>query len=294
MPDVVAAGTGATPAAFYLGLCRLRGILSLPASATVILHEGRSSAQLRWCCRRAVLSCNSDDAASIPKSGLEIKNQCTKEGVNRQKLASIRKSEPEIKNRCTQEGINRQNLASIRKSELEIKNRCTLEGINRQNLASIPKFDPEIKNRCSRGVVAFCRRNHSPLPLRKLESDAALVAATTTAGGPFFSAAKKIRIRRGDSLQKAAHPQTIPQHAFHHAFHHALPTRLALDVCMGTGSTQVRQWRQKRVLMCPEAAFPYVSAAEGAQHPPKSRHARRNPPPRLTTLAAAPAQKPPH
>ena len=28
---VVAAGTGATPAAFYLGLCRLRGTLSLPA-----------------------------------------------------------------------------------------------------------------------------------------------------------------------------------------------------------------------------------------------------------------------
>ena len=142
------AGTGTTPAAFYLGLCRLRGILSPPASATVILQEGRSSAQLRWCCRRGVLSCSSDDAASIPKSGLEIKNQCTKEGVNRQKLASIRKSEPEIKNRCTQEGVNRQNLASIRKSE------------------------PEIKNQCSRGVVSVCRRNHSPLPLRKLESDA--------------------------------------------------------------------------------------------------------------------------
>ena len=28
---VIAAGTGATPAAFYLGLCRLRGILSPPA-----------------------------------------------------------------------------------------------------------------------------------------------------------------------------------------------------------------------------------------------------------------------
>ena len=38
---------------------------------------------------------------------------------------------------------------------------------------------------------------------------------------------------------------------------------------MGTGTTQVRQWRQKRVLMRPEAAFPYVFAAEGAQHPPK-------------------------
>ena len=41
---------------------------------------------------------------------------------------------------------------------------------------------------------------------------------------------------------------------------------------MGTGS----QWRLKRVLMRPEAAFPYVFAAEGAQHPPKK-------PPRSTT-----------
>ena len=125
-----------------------------------------------------------------------------------------------------QKRVNREKLASILKSEPEIKNRCTQESVNRQNLASIPKFDPEIKNRCSRGVAAFCRRNHSPLPLRKLESDADLVAATTTAGGPFFSAAKKIRIRRGDSLQKAAHPQHISQHASHHA----LTMRLALDV----------------------------------------------------------------
>ena len=79
-------------------------------------------------------------------------------------------------------------------------------------------------------------------------------------------------------MQDAAHLQHIPQHAFHHA----LKTRLALDVCMGAGTTQVRQWRQKRVLMRPEAAFPYVFAAEGAQHPPKKL-------PRSTTLVAAPA-----
>ena len=51
------------------------------------------------------------------------------------------------------------------------------------------------------------------------------------------------------------------------------------------GLKQVRQWRLKRMLMRPEAAFPYVFAAEGAQHPP-------NKPPRSTTLAATPA--PPH
>ncbi|MCI6314046.1 MAG: hypothetical protein MR588_01490 [Bacteroidales bacterium] len=70
-------GQGATPAAFYLGLCRLRGILSPPASATVFLQAGHSYLSQRWCCRRAVLSCSSEGAASIRKSGPEIKNRCT-------------------------------------------------------------------------------------------------------------------------------------------------------------------------------------------------------------------------
>ena len=39
--------------------------------------------------------------ASISKSGLEIKNRCTQEGLNGEKLTSIRKFGPEIKNRCT-------------------------------------------------------------------------------------------------------------------------------------------------------------------------------------------------
>ena len=81
-------------------------------------------------CRRAILYRHEDCAASIRKFGLEIKNRCTKEGVNRQNPASIRKSGPEIKNRCTQEGLNREKLASIPKSEPEIKNRCTQQSLN--------------------------------------------------------------------------------------------------------------------------------------------------------------------
>ena len=51
-------------------------------------------------------------------------------------------------------------------------------------------------------------------------------------------------------------------------------TRLALDAWGGL--EQVRQWLLKRVLMRPEAAFPYVSAAEGAQSTRQtSRHAQR-------------------
>ena len=56
-------------------------------------------------CRRAILHCSSEDAASIPNFGLEIKNQCTPEGLNRQNPASIPKSGLEIKNRCMQQGI---------------------------------------------------------------------------------------------------------------------------------------------------------------------------------------------
>ena len=41
------------------------------------------------------------------------------------------------------------------------------------------------------------------------------------------------------------------------------------------GCRQVRQRRQRRVLMRPEAAFPYVFAAEGAQHPLIGRRAER-------------------
>ena len=132
--------------------------------------------------------------ASIPKSGPEIKNRCTLEGVNGVHLALILKSGPEIKNRCMQQGVNRQNPASILKSELEIKNRCTQEDLNGENPAS----------------------------------------------------------------------------------------------------TLVRQWRLKRVLMRPEAAFPYVFAAEGAQHPPNKppRSTTRRNKPAATTRRNKPAQQP--
>ena len=46
-------------------------------------------------------------------------------------------------------------------------------------------------------ATTICRRNHSPLRQRRMESDADLVAATTVAGGPFSFAATKIRIGRG-------------------------------------------------------------------------------------------------
>ena len=100
-------------------------------------------------CRRAIPHCSGDGAATILKSGLKIKNRCTKEGVNREKLASIRKSKPEIKNRCSLWAVLEGFFASIPKSGLEIKNRCTQEGVNGEKRASIRKSGLEIKNRCT-------------------------------------------------------------------------------------------------------------------------------------------------
>ena len=80
-------------------------------------------------CRRAVLLCCNDGAASILKFGPEIKNRCSLWAVLEGFLASILKFGPEIKNRCTQQGINRQNLASILKFGPEIMNRCTKQSI---------------------------------------------------------------------------------------------------------------------------------------------------------------------
>ena len=169
-------GQGATPAAFYLGLCRLRGILSPPASATVILQAGNSYLSQRWCCRRAVLLCRKENYnrtqtsllqcqrffAAIPDSGPEIKNRCTQEGLNGEKLASIPKFGPEIKNRCTQEGLNGENLASILKFGPEIKNRCTQEGLNGEKLHRFASLS--LKSRIDARWRAFPGKNLQRFP----------------------------------------------------------------------------------------------------------------------------------
>ena len=104
-------------------------------------------------CRRAIPHCGSDDAASIPKSGPEIKNRCTQQVVFGEILASIPKSGLEIKNRCSLWAVLKGFFTSIPKSEPEIKNRCTQEGVNGEKHASIPKFGLEIKNRCTKQPI---------------------------------------------------------------------------------------------------------------------------------------------
>ena len=126
-------------------------------------------------CRRAILLCCYENWKRTRET-VETTNSA---GETLHRFSSLH---PEIKNHCMLDGVSEQKLASIPKSGLEIKNRCTQEGVNGEKPASILKSGLEIKNRCSRGVVAFCRRNHSPSRRRKLESDADLVAATAAAG----------------------------------------------------------------------------------------------------------------
>ena len=93
--------------------------------------------------------------------------------------ASIRKSGPEIRNRCTVCPSFDLLAASIRKFGLEIKNRCT--DCPRFDLlaASIRKSGPEIKNHCS-AIVPSSRM----VRMRKV------VAATMTRPIPIFVVAK--------------------------------------------------------------------------------------------------------
>ena len=111
----------------------------------------------------------------FPSLPPEIRNRCSRGAVLEGFLAAIPKSGPEIKNHCSIWADSEENLASIPKSGPEIKNHCSIWADSGEILASIPKSGPEIKNHCSRGLVG-------------------------SAGGPFFFAATKNRIRRGRSL----------------------------------------------------------------------------------------------
>ena len=156
--------------AFYLGLCRLRGILSPPAP-----HDGAAGRLFFVVATTAaggtILLCGSEEwnwtQTSLPLRPLQAELFSA---------ALIPKFDPEIKNRCTQKVLNREKLATIPKSGLEIKNRCI------------------------GGVVAFCRRNHSPSRQRSFDSDADLVAATTAAGGTILLRSNENQNRTRTSL----------------------------------------------------------------------------------------------
>ena len=128
----------------------------------------------------------------------------------------------------------------IPKSEPKIKNHCTMEGISVENPAAIPKSGPEIKNQCTLEGV----NREKFASIRKF--------------GP--------EIKNRCMQQAIFSTRSLDESLWRY-----VGGKLEVIVW-----TLVRQWRQMRVLMRPEAAFPYVFAAEGAQHPPIGRHAQRS------------------
>ena len=123
--SLVAAGAGATPAAFYLGLCRLRCIL-FPPAPTTLLQAGSSSLPQRWlesdagrcrrhdCCRRNHSHCRIDDSAVRMFLG-NVCSDCQIHPMKSRITAALRlflrlslqrlsNSPHEIKNRCRRGG----------------------------------------------------------------------------------------------------------------------------------------------------------------------------------------------
>ena len=93
-------------------------------------------------------------AASIRKSGPEIKNRCTVCPRFNFFAASIRKSWAEFENRCTDCPCFDLLAASILKSGLEIGNQCKDCPCFDLFAASIANSGPEIRNHCSAIVPA--------------------------------------------------------------------------------------------------------------------------------------------
>ena len=168
-------GQVATPAAFYLGLCRLRGNLSLPAPATIILQAGYSSlpqrllqAELQYFATKKIgigcgtvaatpaqasySTCRNDGTAVIPDFRPRIGNRCSKEVKTRAIRASILDFKPRLANRCSKEVKTRAILALIPDFKPRLANRCSAEVKTGAIRASILDFKPKLANRCSQKV----------------------------------------------------------------------------------------------------------------------------------------------
>ena len=170
----MAAGTGAAPAALYLGLCRLRGILSLPAFAVAA-----AGGQFFFAATKIRIG----RGRSSPPRPQQVKPfffDATKIRIGRGAAPPQRPQQTKLffiaatKIRIGRGALLRQGRlqqakpfspASIPKSGPEIKNRCTKDGVNGQNPASIPKSSPEIKNRCTNQPIFSTHPQHIPQPI---------------------------------------------------------------------------------------------------------------------------------
>ena len=184
-PDV-AAGAGATPAAFYLGLCRLRVVLSPPAphdhaaGGTVLLcrHDG-AALILDFKPRLANRCIDSGDLLGFRASILDFRpklgNRCTDSGHFWGFPAVILDFRPKLRNRCIDSGDLLVFRAVILDFRPKLGNRCTDSGDFRGFHAVILDFRPRLGNRCSNGGL---QAKPILVAAMKLELDAEIVAAT--------------------------------------------------------------------------------------------------------------------
>ena len=133
------AGTGATPAAFYLGLCRLRGVLFPPAP-----HDHAAGG--------TVLLCRHDGAALILDFKPRLANRCSRGAILGRIRAVILEFRPRLANRCSRGADLWQNRASILNFKPRLANRCSAEVKTGVIRASILDFRPRLANRSSQKV----------------------------------------------------------------------------------------------------------------------------------------------
>ena len=182
--------------------------------------------------------------------------------------------------------------ASILDFRAKLANRCKLFPIYTLFRASILDFRPSLENRCS-AIAATVRngsacssrsgnevrvRFYSSLPQRRiarLQHRCEAQAGTGCHEGGIILSKKPLEWHLSLPQQRYASDSNLCRDRGEWF-------RLQWSLLQGrfarlqqAGCRQVRQRRQRRVLMRPEAAFPYVFAAEGAQHPLIGRRAER-------------------
>ena len=144
-------GQVATPAAFYLGLCRLRGNLSPPAPATVILQAGNSSMRLRTLqAGHSILRqrASAGGLFYLPRRLLQAELQyfATKKiGIGRGTVAAT--PAQASNSTCRHDGT-----AAIPDFKPRLANRCSQKVKTGAIRASIPDFKPRLENRSSQKV----------------------------------------------------------------------------------------------------------------------------------------------
>ena len=140
--------TDATPAAFYLGLCRLRGILSPPSATTTfrrraVLLAGTMvlQAELIYFAATKIRIGRGNVAATTSQAGHSF--------LRHDGAAAILDFKPRIGNHCSTTYHFGDFRAAILDFRPRIGNHCSTTGHFGDFRAAILDFKPRIENRCS-------------------------------------------------------------------------------------------------------------------------------------------------